>query len=358
MYDLVTGPNPADVEAAPVPDETFRDTGVPGIVTGTPKLLWLVRRGQYQHHPRRRREPEHRGRDRVAMDPYYVDELATDLWVSLDVALDATTDSATVNCAVDPATARVFRVGDFIVFNDEATDTNHSGRRSYEWAQIVGPGNAGDVVPIGSFQIQRACPGVGADEATFGTLRCAHLKGVRFYKLDMKIFMMAVKKGFFRTPGLPPRIVATLPSACIVAALVVVANHFGYGPFTVFPLSHHNEPVMPGDRTCSGGAYTFQIQGPLAAQDNVAIPMKVHNAASIRCAFAYVQQPTTDGQSAYVVKYSADGGVTWNILEKMGIAQVLPDGDLQLGGILTTDRSTQAERSSSGPGLVLQSWYG
>src|ERR1039458_56120 len=28
-----------------------------------------------------------------------------------------------------------------------------------------------------------------------------------------------------------------------------VANHFGYGPFTVFPQSHHNEPFMPGDRT-------------------------------------------------------------------------------------------------------------
>ena len=31
----------------------------------------------------------------------------------------------------------------------------------------------------------------------------------------------------------------------------------------------------PGLPTCSGGAYTFQISGPLAAQDNVAIPMKV-----------------------------------------------------------------------------------
>lgn len=83
---------------------------------------------------------------------------------------------------------------------------------------------------------------------------------------------------------------------------------------------------MPGDRTCSGGAYTFQVAGALSAQDNVAIPMKVHDAASIRCVFAYVQTPTTDGQSAFVVKYSTDGGTTWNVLEKMGIAQMLPDG--------------------------------
>jgi hypothetical protein len=45
-----------------------------------------------------------------------------------------------------------------------------------------------------------------------------------------------VKKGFFRTPGLPARVEAKLPSACVVAALAGVANHFGFGPFTVFPL--------------------------------------------------------------------------------------------------------------------------
>jgi hypothetical protein len=328
MYDLVDGPKPADVDASPVPDEIFHDTGVPGVVQGTPKLTDY---GSFAVDdidivPDTAGNQNIAGATEVAMGLYYVDELATDLWASLDASVDEVTDPVTVNCTVNPGTARVFHVGDFIVFNDETADANHSGRRSYECAQIVGPGNTRDVVPTGSFQIQRAWPGVDPAQATFGTFRCAHLKGVRFYKLDMKMFTMAVKKGFFRTPGLPPRIEATLPSVCIVAALVGVANHFGYGPFTVFPLSHHNEPFMPGDRTCSGAAYQFQIQGPLSAQDNVAIPMKVHNAASVRCVFAYVQQPTTDGQSAYVVKYSTDGGTTWNILEKMGIAQMLPNG--------------------------------
>jgi hypothetical protein len=139
----------------------------------------------------------------------------------------------------------------------------------------------------------------------------------------MKLFTMAVKKGFFRTPGLPPRIEATIPSACIVAALVGVANHFGYGPFTVFPLSHHNEPYMPGDRTCSGGAYTFQIQGPLSAQENVAIPMKVHDAASIRCVFAYVQQGTSDGQSAYLVKYTIEEYTKTSVKDRAAAAKKL-----------------------------------
>ena len=36
------------------------------------------------------------------------------------------------------------------------------------------------------------------------------------------------------------------------------------------------------------------------------------------------QQGTTDGQSAYLVKISRDGGATWEPLEYMGIAQSLP----------------------------------
>ena len=260
----------------------------------------------------------------VAMALYYVDELATDLWASLDEAIDKDTDPVTVACTVNPATARVFRVGDFVVFNDEAADPDHPGRRSYECAQIVGPGNEGDVVPSGSFVLQRAYPGVDPGFATFGTFRCAHAKGIRFFKLDYKIFTYSVKKGFFRTPGIPARVEAQLPSACVVAMLVGVANNFGYSPFTVWPLSHHNEPFMPGDRTCNGGAYTFQIPGPLAVQDTVAIPMKVQTPASIRCVYAYVQRGTSDGQSAYLVKISRDGGATWEPLEYMGIAQAIP----------------------------------
>ena len=52
--------------------------------------------------------------------------------------------------------------------------------------------------------------------------------------------------------------------------------------------------------------------------------MKVQDAASIRCIYAYLQQDTTDGQSAYLVKISRDGGVTWEPLECMGTAQALP----------------------------------
>jgi hypothetical protein len=108
--------------------------------------------------------------------------------------------------------------------------------------------------------------------------------------------------------------------------LVGVANNFGYSPFTVWPLAHHSEPFMPGNRTCNGGAYTFQIPGALAVAENVSIPMRVQDSASIRCIYAYVQTPTTDGQSAYLVKVSRDDGASWEPLEYMGIGQKIPDG--------------------------------
>ncbi|MEN6533106.1 MAG: hypothetical protein ABFD89_05545 [Bryobacteraceae bacterium] len=327
MYDLVSGPKPADVVPDQVPEEILIDTGVPGVLSGTPRL------GDYGTFaiddmsvaPDASGNSNIVGAHEITLALYYVDELTTDLWASIDTDMDAATDPATVSCTVNPDTSRVFRVGDFVVLNNESADPNNPGRRSYECAQIIGPGDTGDVVPTGDFTFQRAYPGVPEGQATFGTMRCAHLAGIRLYKIDQKTFTFSVRKGFFRTPGLPARIEAKLPSACLVAALAGVANHFGYGPFTVFPLSRHNEPYMPGLRTCNGGAYTFQVPGPLSVQDNVVIPLKVQDAASIRCIYAYLQQGTTDGQSAFLVKISRDDGATWEPLEYMGIAQALPD---------------------------------
>jgi hypothetical protein len=92
--------------------------------------------------------------------------------------------------------------------------------------------------------------------------------------------------------------------------------------------SVHRLPAEPSQRTVHARRphllrrrLHVSDPGPLAAQDNVAIPLKVQSAASIRRVYAYLQQGASDGQSAYVVKYSADGGATWSVLEKMSIAQ-------------------------------------
>ena len=225
MYDLVAGPKPADVEPTPVPEEILYDTGVPGIILGTPKLsdygTFVLDEMEVQ--------PDAAGNmnivsaHEITMMLFYVDELATDLWASLDPAIDRDTDPVTVACTMNPATSKVFRVGDYIVFNDEAKSPDVGYRRRYECAQIIGPGAEGDVVPSGDFQFQRKVAGdtrVDWPWASFETLRAPHSAGIRFFKLDSKTFTYSVKKGFFRTPGLPARIEAKLPTACVVAAVV------------------------------------------------------------------------------------------------------------------------------------------
>ncbi|MFZ5558387.1 MAG: hypothetical protein ACOZDY_16985 [Pseudomonadota bacterium] len=325
MYDLVAGPKPADVVPEPPAEEVLIDTGVPGVLTGIPRLgdYGTFALDDMKVEPDASGNANIVGAHEITLSLYYVDELTTDLWGLVGADMDASASPISLYCTVNPNTTRVFRVGDFIVFNDEAADANNPGRRSYEVAQIVGPGDAGGILPTGTFHIARG-DSAGA-EALFGTKRCAHLAGVRFYKLDRKTFTFSVRKGFSRTPGLPARIEARLPSACIVAAVAGVANHFGYGPFTVFPLSRHNEPYMPGLRTCNGGAYTFQVPGPLTVQENVVIPLKVQDAASIRCVYGYLQEGTSDGNISILVKRSRDGGETWDPLELMGIPTHAPE---------------------------------
>lgn len=54
--------------------------------------------------------------------------------------------------------------------------------------------------------------------------------------------------------------------------------------------------------------------------ENVIIPMRVQDAPSIRCIYAYVQKPGKGSPSAFLVKISKDGGTIWQPLEYMGIA--------------------------------------
>jgi hypothetical protein len=137
MYDLVTGPKPADVVLEPPAEEVLIDTGVPGVLTGIPGL------GDYGTFaiddmtvaPDASGNTNIVGAHEITLALYYVGELTTDLWASIGVAIDATTDPVAVVCTV--------------VFNDESADPENPGRRSYECAQITGPGAPSDVVPSG-----------------------------------------------------------------------------------------------------------------------------------------------------------------------------------------------------------------
>ena len=332
MYDLVAGPKPADVEPTPVPEEILYDTGVPGVVLGTHEALRLrdFVLDEMEVQPDDAGNMNIVSAHEIAMMLFYVDELAD-------------------RSVGQPR--RRHRPGHRSGHGGLHDESGH-GARCSGWAitsssttrprvRTLGIGGATSArrssVPArretwcppatsssrGRRWQTRAWTGLGHRSRRSGR-RTLLASGSS--SSTARRSLSRVKKGFFRTPGLPARIEAKLPTACVVAAVVGVANNFGYGTFRTFPLGHHSEPFMPGDRTCNGGAYTFQIPGALAVADTVVIPMRVQDSASIRCIYAYVQVPTTDGQSAYRVKVSRDDGATWELLEYMGIAQKLPDG--------------------------------
>ena len=103
MYDLITGPKPADVTPDDVQEEVLIDTGGPGIVTGTPKISDY---GTFAVDHTEGFLPDAScnsnivGAQQVAMALNYVDELAADPWASLDTAVAKVTDPATVACTV------------------------------------------------------------------------------------------------------------------------------------------------------------------------------------------------------------------------------------------------------------------
>ena len=277
MYDLVAGPKPADVEPTPVPEEILYDTGVPGVVTGTPKLSdygtyrrWTISRCSRTTSGNMNIVSAHE----IAMGLYYVDELAADLWASIDAAIDAGHRSGYGGLHGQSGHGARVQGGRLRGVQRRGEE---SGRRVSAVVRVRADRRARQRramwCPPATSNSSEAYPGVDRGlRARSARSGAPHAKGIRFFKLDTKTFTYSVKKGFFRTPGLPARVEAKLPSACVVAVLVGVANNFGYGPFTVFPLAHHSEPFMPGDRTCNGGAYTFQIPGALAVADNVVDP--------------------------------------------------------------------------------------
>ena len=157
MYDLVAGPKPADVEPTPVPEEIMHDIGVPGILMGTPKLsdYGTFVLDEMEVTPDASGNMNIVGAHEIAVMLYYVDELAVDLWASLDAAIDKDTDPVTVACTVNPATARTFRGGRLRGVQRRGEGPGHrvpallrvrADRRSRQ---------QGDVVPTGNFQFQR-----------------------------------------------------------------------------------------------------------------------------------------------------------------------------------------------------------
>ena len=302
MYDLVAGPKPADVEPTPVPEEILYDTGVPGVLSGTPKLAdyGTFALDDMEVAPDASGNMNIVGAHEVTMALYYVDELATDLWASLDAAIDDDTDPVTVACTVNPDTSARVPVGDFVVFNDEAADPNNPGRRSYECAQIIGPGNDGR---CGSHR-QLPVPARVSGRRPRGP---GHLRDAAVRAPGRHPLLQARPEDVHlqRQEGLLPDAGTARRASRRSSPRPASSRRSSAWPTTsATGRSRCSRSRTTTSRSCpaTGRATAAPTRSRSPArsrsQDNVVIPMKVQDAASIRCIYAYVQQGTTDGQSA------------------------------------------------------------
>ena len=73
------------------------------------------------------------------------------------------------------------------------------------------------------------------DFASFGTLRCAAREGHPVLQARQQDVHVQRQEGILPDARTPGAVEAKLPTACVVAAVVGVANNFGYGPFTDVP---------------------------------------------------------------------------------------------------------------------------
>ena len=149
--------------------------------------------------------------------------------------IDKDADPATVSCTVNPATARAFKVGDFVVFNDEAADPNigAGGHTSARKSSVLAA--TATWSPPATSSSSGTYPGVRCRLATFGTLRCAAPKGHPVLQARHEDVHVLRQEGLLPDAGIPARIEAKLPSRA--SSRCCRRGDFGFGPFTVFPLS-------------------------------------------------------------------------------------------------------------------------
>ena len=227
MYDLVTGPKPADVVPSPGTDEQQWDNGVPGIVMVAPSqsAYNIITLDDISVTPDASGNANLVTADSFSVAMYVVPDDTLAQYGTTSASLSIATDPATIPCVV---TGMGLRVGDYVVFDDPA---------KYECVQIAGPGAVGDDVVDGNVTFQRAYPGVPAGQATFGTLLYDHASGVKFRRLVLRTFQQSVSSGFFNTPGIPARTDFLIINATVVVLVFAVHNAFGYSPYTVYPLT-------------------------------------------------------------------------------------------------------------------------
>jgi hypothetical protein len=243
----------------------------------------------------------------LSVNLVFIDELTTDVFVTTDAAMDATTDPVTIPVVPNPARTTPtdtldFAIGDWLLFQ-------HIGH--YELAQLTAKtGN--------TWTIARHYPGTDPGEATFESMMVAHDAGTLIYKAQVRSFLFDSRAGTFvdSTNGkIPGRFDMPLANCCVLA-IVAAAYGTSYGPWTVYNCA---TATVPGLRTLNGGNYTFQKSGGLMVQELAGIPKKVQYASSLRLLYATLLDPPEGSDFEVRVKRRKAGATIWQELAPLVI---------------------------------------
>jgi hypothetical protein len=163
----------------------------------------------------------------------------------------------------------------------------------------------GDVLQIGKELVTVAAidsqGGFTLTRGAFRTTAVAHDAGALVYVLNRRVYVVPFLRDFFGSPASGSfSFPVYLPDVRIAAAELFVTNSKGNSPTRQSPYTHL---LDDGIRTLSGGQYTIQVDGALAAQADVAPPLVVDATHAVRDIFAIVRQAPMGGDIRLRLKH-------------------------------------------------------
>jgi hypothetical protein len=148
--------------------------------------------------------------------------------------------------------------------------------------------------------VQRHGPTDPPGQARFGTAIQPHADNLKMYPLELRRYEYKVgPNAVEETPpatlsGLPDRLLALLPSHCVIAVKGAAKNRFTYGNWRTVSLIPSpgdtvQMPPAPGLRTENGAQYTMVLDGDLSVGQTMAQWIPVSQWATIRDVWAHVR---------------------------------------------------------------------
>jgi hypothetical protein len=222
-----------------------------------------------------------------------------------------------------------YSLADAIAATDTTITLNQTGTASVgELVQIESEILTVTQVAGAQYQVGRGSNGSSAS---------AHATGVLVYHLERNISIVPFVPGFFGSPASWNFSYSVfLPDVRVGAADFFLTNAIGGG---VVANAAYGATVDQGLRTLSGGQFSIQVEGYLAAQTGAAPALVIDSSIAIRDVFAVVSEapsggPVTlqlrQGSTVYCTLTIADGATQSNVVNGFGLPPLASNAQVNL----------------------------